>query len=553
MKKSNVQVKNTRSKATNDFFKISNNILMFAGKRLSTEVFLKESINCLKKLFDYEIIDLWIKNKTQQYYAHFNQLDDSSFSMKTYVRNREFDISQKYKDNKKLINSIYSFQEKSVEKESLLSTHNSIILKDIKYKCDGKNINSCILVGIFNNNEIQGLMVIFSSKSEQYSVNQLDFLENIFKTLNIALNHLHTQINLNERVKELTCLYGIAQLGEDFDLAIEVILQKIVELLPFAWQYPKLATARITLDGKYYTSPNFTVNGKKQFANILISGIKRGTVEVVYPSFAISTVDTLFLTEEQDLIELVSREITGIVERRIAGKEKEKLENQLRHADRLATIGQLSAGVAHELNEPLANILGFAQLLQKGENLSDQQLLDIDSIIKSSLHAREIIKKLMLFSRQIPPQKTRVNLNQLIQNGLYFLMSRCEKNGIKVIREFSNNICSIVADSSQLYQVLVNLVVNAIQAMPEGGEIRIKTHCASSKVSFSVEDNGIGMSKETLKQIFIPFFTTKDITEGTGLGLAVVHGIVSSHGGSIKVVSKKNEGSKFEVFLPVTQ
>ncbi|MCF7869459.1 MAG: hypothetical protein K9N09_12270 [Candidatus Cloacimonetes bacterium] len=553
MKKNNNQVQTKNIRTTDDYYKISHSILMFAGKRVSTEVFLQESLSCLKKVIDYSIVDLWIKNKEQQYYIHYDIGDETSFSIERYARDKEIDTTEKYPDFKELIETVQDFKVNSSNSNYKTPTHSSIAIKDRSIEINGKKVKSCAVVVVFNNNEIQGLMVIFSAKNNEFNDERLEFLENIFRTLNIALNHLHTQIILNERVKELICLYGIAQLGENFDLSLEIILQKIVELLPPAWQYPKLATARITLDGKYYTSPNFTVNGKKQFANILISGVKRGTVEVIYPSFAIGSDDSLFLAEEQDLIEIVSREIAGIVERRIADEEKEKLENQLRHADRLATIGQLSAGVAHELNEPLANILGFAQLLQKGENLKKQQLTDIDSIIKSSLHAREIIKKLMLFSRQMPPQKTKVNLNQLIENGLYFLMSRCEKNGIKVTREFSKDIREIVADSSQLYQVLVNLVVNAIHAMPDGGEIKISTSGSSNKVSFSVEDNGVGMSDETLKQIFIPFFTTKDITEGTGLGLAVVHGIVSSHGGSIKVDSKQNEGSKFEVVLPVTQ
>ena len=134
---------------------------------------------------------------------------------------------------------------------------------------------------------------------------------------------------------------------------------------------------------------------------------------------------------------------------------------------------------------------------------------------------------------------------------MYFLESRCSKHGVAVERHFSPQLPEIVADPSQLNQVLVNLVVNAIQAMAEGGTLKIATRASESRVLLSIEDNGIGMSEEVLGQIFIPFFTTKDIHEGTGLGLPVVHGIVNSHGGTIAVESTPGQGTRFEIQLPV--
>ena len=174
--------------------------------------------------------------------------------------------------------------------------------------------------------------------------------------------------------------------------------------------------------------------------------------------------------------------------------------------------------------------------------------LDIEKIIKASLHAREVIKKLMLFSRQTPPQKNPVNLNKIVEEGLYFLESRCKKADITLERSLSKEIPNITADTAQIYQVLVNLVVNAIQAMPEGGMLRILTCDHEDYVSLIVEDTGVGMTEDTKKHIFIPFFTTKDM--GTGLGLSVVHGIVSSHGGKIVLDTQPNQGSRFEIMLP---
>jgi two-component system NtrC family sensor kinase len=184
-------------------------------------------------------------------------------------------------------------------------------------------------------------------------------------------------------------------------------------------------------------------------------------------------------------------------------------------------------------------------------DLPGQVYSDLDNIIKAALHSREVIKKLMFFSRQTPPRETLANLNQLIEDGIYLFESRCAKNGIIVTKKLYQNLPAIKADISQLQQVLTNLIVNALQAMPEEGELTIETSCDQDHVYLQVQDTGIGMTQETLKQIFLPFFTTKDIKQGTGLGLSVVHGIVESHGGSIDVESRIGHGSCFQIKFPL--
>jgi two-component system, NtrC family, sensor kinase len=258
-----------------------------------------------------------------------------------------------------------------------------------------------------------------------------------------------------------------------------------------------------------------------------------------------------FLKEEQSLIDTVAKEVSLVVERREAEIYKSKLQDQLRHADRLATIGQLAAGVAHELNEPLANILGFAQLAKKEPGVPATAAGDLEKVIKTSLHAREIIHKLLVFSRQTPLQMTHVNLNQVVEEGLHFLGSQCTKAGIELVRSLEPDLPEISADPSQLQQILVNLVVNAIQASPSGGVLTVETHRGRDYVSLAVSDTGTGMTEEVKSKLFTPFFTTKDVDQGTGLGLAVVHGIVTSHRGVIHVESELGRGSRFEVQLPV--
>ena len=356
---------------------------------------------------------------------------------------------------------------------------------------------------------------------------------------------------LRERVKELTCLYSLAQLAERPGITVEEILQGIVELLPGAWQYPEITAGRITIDGRSYVTAGFAEAGQMQSAPIVVSGKGRGRVEVVYVRERPALDEGPFLKEERSLIDAIARHIALILERRETDQDRFRLQEQLRHAERLATVGQLAAGVAHELNEPLGNILGFAQLAGKHPGLPEQVAGDLEKIVATSLHARRIINNLMLFSRQMPPQKTRVDLNTVFEEGLDFLESRCVKNGIAVVRKLSPELPEITADASQLRQVFVNLVVNAIHAMPRGGTLTVTTRASGDRVLLSVEDTGMGMSREALKQIFIPFFTTKDVDEGTGLGLPVVHGIVTSHGGTIHVESAPGQGARFDIELPM--
>ena len=360
-----------------------------------------------------------------------------------------------------------------------------------------------------------------------------------------------TEAALAERVKELLCLYGIAQIAAQPGISLEEIIQGIVELLPPAWQYPETAFARIILDGISYKSQGFCESQQKQAAEIIVGGVPRGVVELVYVEQEPDLDEGPFLKEERNLIDAIARQIALVVERIQVEQDKLKLHNQLLHADRLATIGMLAAGVAHELNEPLGNILGFAQLAKKCDGVPEPAKQDIDKIEAASLHAREIIQKLLVFARQTPPKKTQVDLNQIVEDGLYFFEARCAKAGVELVRKLSSDLPEIIADPAQLNQLIVNLVVNALQAMQGRGRITIQTKAYDRQVCLIVEDNGIGMADDVREQIFIPFFTTKDVGQGTGLGLPVVHGIVTAHGGSINVESKLGCGSHFEIRLPI--
>lgn len=371
--------------------------------------------------------------------------------------------------------------------------------------------------------------------------------------LAMALTEKNPKLALSERVKELTCLYSIARLAVQTDLSLDETMQRIAGLLPPAWQFPEIASARITVEGCSFSTPGFRTGRFCQRADIVVAGETCGEVLVVYHEARPEAGEEgPFLPEERSLLDAVARELSLIVERRRAARQRSNLTEKLDHADRLATIGQLAAGVAHELNEPLAGVLGLAQLARKAEDLPAPVARDLDTIIKVTLHAREIIRNLLLFARRMPAAKAAVRLNELVEDVLPLLASRHARFGITLVKVLEEDLPDLTADPAQIREVLVNLAVNAFQAMPRGGTLEVRTSSEADHVSLVVVDTGIGMSEEVQRRLYAPFFTTKDIGEGTGLGLAVVSGIVSSHGGTISVESEVGRGSRFEVRLPRT-
>ncbi len=368
----------------------------------------------------------------------------------------------------------------------------------------------------------------------------------------VKLQNLDTEAKLRERVKELSCLYKVVQLAtQQPEAPLGEVLQGIAELIPPAWQFPEITCGQIVLDDQIYATVGFKQTSFRQSADIVVRGVCRGRIEVIYLERRPKLVEGPFLQEERNLIDALAREISGIIERYQTRLEKAELEEQLRHADRLATLGQLAAGVAHELNEPLGNILGFAQLAQKVSHLPEVVRGDLEKIVIACLHSREIINKLKFFARQMPVQRKETDLNEIILERLFFIESRCAKHGIEIVRRLDSDLPLILADPSQLHQLLINLMVNAVQAMPDGGRLTLRTEAVDKKVVLTVEDTGVGIPEEILSKIFLPFFTTKDADQGTGLGLSIVDDIVKSHGGEIRAASEPGFGTTFTVMLPI--
>lgn len=423
--------------------------------------------------------------------------------------------------------------------------------------CDSVWLGETLVIPFEIDAHNEGVVKLTRPELDASIPNRVESYEDLAQLLGISISNRRAKAALVERVKELTCMYRIAQIAAEPDIDLDDILQQIVELLPVALQYPNIATARISFEQDSFISDGFEVGPHRLSADMRAGREKRGEVEVFYTKTTPNNLDDRlypmeepFLVEEQHLIDGVARELNSIIERKHAEQEKQLLQEQIRHASRMVTIGELAAGVAHELNEPLGNILGFAQLAIKSPNLTEQTRSDIQKIERASLYAREIIRKLMFFSRQTPSRKVDLDLNNVVEDSLLLLESRCDSAGIEVVRDMQSSLSLIHGDPSQLQQVLVNLVVNAIQSMSEGGTLKISTLQETDNQCLTVEDTGSGIAPDNLKRIFLPFFTTKEVGEGTGLGLSVVHGIITSHGGTVHVESEIDSGTRFEVRLP---
>ena len=398
---------------------------------------------------------------------------------------------------------------------------------------------------------LMGVVALSFPRGRRADDTSRDLLTRLATVIGLSLSHNLSRFELRERVKELTCMYNLASLAASSDRREDRFLQQAVELLPAAYLYPEITHARIVLDTQTFRTSGFHESPYSQRAEIVAGDLKRGMIEVVYLEPRPELDEGPFLAEERRLLDSVAREIALIIERRQAEIERARLQDQLRHADRLATIGKLAAGVAHELNEPLTGILGFSELLKELPGMPAQAASDLARIESSALHAREVVRKLLLFARQITPKQGRVCLNRLVLEVVAFFQARLREQGVKVHTQLDGSLPDILADESQIRQIIMNLCINAIHAMEKGGLLTIATQARAEEVVLSLCDTGPGIPEDIKDKIFLPFFTTKDVDVGTGLGLSVVHGIVKSHRGRIKVASEVGKGAEFKVYLPM--
>lgn len=227
----------------------------------------------------------------------------------------------------------------------------------------------------------------------------------------------------------------------------------------------------------------------------------------------------------------------------------EEMQQKLIHSEKMASLGELVAGIAHEINNPLTGIMVFTSMSIDRRELPQEIRQDLRTVLDETQRCADIVKRLLEFSRETPPLKQDVEINQLLDSTFNFLERQVSFHNIKVMKSFEDALPNIQADPVQLKQVFMNMLVNASQAMALGGDLEVATRLRPDYgVEVVVRDSGCGISEERVKYIFDPFFTTKK--DGTGLGLSVSYGIVQNHGGNIDVASEIGVGTTFRIFLP---
>jgi PAS domain S-box-containing protein len=233
--------------------------------------------------------------------------------------------------------------------------------------------------------------------------------------------------------------------------------------------------------------------------------------------------------------------------------ERVNLEDQLSQAEKLSSIGLLAAGVAHEVNTPLAVITSQAQMLMRQVPADDPSSRILDKITKQAFRASEIVNNLLKFSRVSGSEYSDLDLNKLVRETVSLVEPMLRASMISVNAQLCPSLPLVHANPGKLQQVFMNLIMNARDAMPRGGELNIATQCENSSIQIEISDNGVGIPPEHLSKIFDPFFTTKSTSRGTGLGLAVTYGIIREHSGKIEVQSTVGRGTSFRVELPVAR
>ncbi len=233
--------------------------------------------------------------------------------------------------------------------------------------------------------------------------------------------------------------------------------------------------------------------------------------------------------------------------------EKRRVEKYLLQAERLASIGELAAGVAHEINNPLGVIKCYANLMAKAKCDDRQMLEDVQIIRKHADQCQAVVASLLSFARKPEPKKTKSQIHAVIDEILSVLEPQMQKKSIEVQRQYNSKIQFVTMDVAMMKQVFMNLLLNARQAMPKGGVLTVKTSVDEIKnmVRISFTDTGTGIPEKFIDRIFDPFFSTKGPEKGTGLGLSVSYGIVKQHKGDISVQSEPGKGATFTLFLPL--
>jgi C4-dicarboxylate-specific signal transduction histidine kinase len=374
-------------------------------------------------------------------------------------------------------------------------------------------------------------------------------------------NPIELRCALEERIKELDCLYGISEILERSGGSLEVILQQIVELLPATWAHPEVACARIELDGAEFKTENYAECSNTQVAELRVHGELAGAVEVGYLAKMPTRVEGPFLTEERKLLNAVAERTGHIIERlqadQVLKQREEELRGRLTHLTRVSTLGEMASSIAHEVNQPLTAIATYSQACRRmlENNIGDRaEIFEIlGRVTDEALRAGGIIHRLKNLSRRHETRFFECDINELIRDLEHLASVDTRLHDVSLKLLLSEPLPAVLADGIQIQQVVLNLIRNAVDAMEhsdlEDRLIILRTEMNDSDmVQISVTDFGSGLPADCDEALFEPFFTTKK--HGMGMGLSVSLSIVNAHGGQRWFSRNQGGGTTFYVTVP---
>lgn len=366
---------------------------------------------------------------------------------------------------------------------------------------------------------------------------------------------------LEQRVKELNCLFGITRISEQYRGSLTEILSKTVELLPPSWEHSEVAYARIVLGGMEFKTRNYEGTPWVLKANVNVRGEKAGWVEVGYLQPMPERDEGPFQAEEHSLLHSVAERLGRVTERLNAEKRLDEKENELRsrltHLTRVGVMGEMASSIAHEVNQPLTAVATYAQACRRmiaAGKLDESEVLEtLDRISAEAMRAGDIVRRLKSLVRKHESKRAVVDVNDLIRDieRLASVDARLHDTVLRL--DLAPSLPPVVVDAIQVQQVVLNLIRNSIDAM-EGVETRqreivVRSEPLEGEIQVSVDDNGSGISESLDSELFQPFFTTKK--EGLGVGLSISRSIVENHGGRMWYVRNAGGGTTFNFTLPV--
>lgn len=363
---------------------------------------------------------------------------------------------------------------------------------------------------------------------------------------------------LQERIKELNCLYGISKLVENSNGLLDEILQGTVNLIPISWQYSESICARIVIDGKTFGTDNFRETAWKQKANIKKCGEYIGFLEVYYLDEKPEYDEGPFLQEERNLIDAIAERLGHILERIHAEAELRDYREKMFRAERLASLGTIGSALAHQLNQPLSVIrMSIQKTLRNLRKTGCSEIVKeilVDSLNQLS-QASSIVKDFLALGHSSSKEKiSNINIYKTAIKTTAIFNGMAKKVKIKlIIDDCLKKMPTIKGIAGQIEQMFFILVQNAVQAAKPNKKqwFKISGSVKEEQVELEFSDNCGGIEPGNLDKIFETFFTTKPADQGTGLGLAILQQIVTNHNGSVRADSKFGQGTTFYITFPI--